>query len=324
MIPIIITSINKPTKAVKEFSKVKGHTVIVVGDEKSPSSYKCKNTFFISIKDQDTRYVRLSKLIAKNHYARKNFGYLYAIEKYKPEFIYESDDDNIPYRFFPNFIFKPNKITEIKGKKYFNIYSLFTKKNVWPRGIPLTSLLSKSKLSLNKVINFPLIQQSLADLDPDVDAIYRLTIYDQIRFDKNKSFILSKGLFSPFNSQNTLWHKKVFSLLYLPHTCSDRATDIWRGYIAQKILWELKSCLAYFSPSVYQIRNPHNYLNDFRKETDVYLRTEELLNILSKIKLKGSIDEMMIHIYKELIEHNFFEVKELLSLKQWLEEIKKI
>ena len=38
------------------------------------------------------------------------------------------------------------------------------------------------------------------------------------------------------NSQNTLWFKKIFPLMYLPVTCSMRCTDIWRSLIALRIL----------------------------------------------------------------------------------------
>ena len=47
----------------------------------------------------------------------------------------------------------------------------------WPRGLPLDMIhqpLSKSFSSVQRKIKFGVIQ-SLADLQPDVDAIYRLT-----------------------------------------------------------------------------------------------------------------------------------------------------
>ena len=42
--------------------------------------------------------------------------------------------------------------------------------------------------------------------------------------------------FSPINSQNTIWSKILFPLMYLPVTCTMRATDIWRGLIALNII----------------------------------------------------------------------------------------
>lgn len=166
---------------------------------------------------------------------------------------------------------------------------------------------------------FPVIQQSLADSDPDVDAIYRLTIYEKIKFSQDLKFSLKKNVYCPFNSQNTYWHKSVFSLLYLPSTVNSRVTDIWRGYIAQRLLWEIDSEMIFISPSVYQKRNIHNFMKDFKDELDLYLKSEELVNSLREIELRGSIENMLISVYKKLVKEKFFQEKELKILETWLE-----
>ena len=47
---------------------------------------------------------------------------------------------------------------------------------------------------------------------------------------KNNFFVSLEKAYSPFNSQNTIWFKEIFPLLYLPVSCSMRATDIIRGF----------------------------------------------------------------------------------------------
>ena len=170
----------------------------------------------------------------------------------------------------------------------------------------------------NKKKILPLIQQSLADLDPDVDAIYRLTNGSTIKFAKNKQYALGKGTFCPFNSQNTYWNKAVFPLLYLPSTVDSRVTDIWRGYIAQRILWELNSRLIFLSPCVYQKRNIHNFMKDFEQELNLYLKTEGLVNTLSSLKLTGNVTNMLEQTYKELITEGLFKEDEQKILSGWL------
>lgn len=167
---IVITTINKPTQAVINFSKIKDHTLYVAGDNKTPQDWYLKNASFLSIKDQKEKYPKLSKKIAENHYSRKNLAYIEAIKAGHTS-IYETDDDNLPYDIFPNFLKKEKEIDEITAPTCFNIYQLFTKQRVWPRGIPLNLINNPIKKATKKIIN-PLIQQSLADLDPDVDAIY--------------------------------------------------------------------------------------------------------------------------------------------------------
>lgn len=313
---IVITTINKPTDAIKQFAKLPGFQLFVAGDNKTPRNWKLKNSSFLSIEYQKKSYPRFSKLSSENHYSRKNFAYVEAI-KSGADYIYETDDDNLPYKFFPNFLTTETKLEEITAPLSFNIYSLFTKKRVWPRGIPL-NLVHNNISKKRKARVKPLIQQSLANLDPDVDAIYRLVIGDEIKFDMNKKYSFAKGTYGPFNSQNTFWHKDVFPLLYLPTTVSNRATDIWRGYIAQRILWELDSNLIYLSPCVYQIRNAHNFMKDFEDEVEVYLYAEKLILILNDIKLTGTVSEMLKKVYEKLASVKFIDRKELQSVNEWI------
>lgn len=316
---IAITTINKPTAAVKMLTELSGFKLFVAGDNKSPKNWKWKNVNYFSIEYQRKTYPTFSRLVAENHYARKNFAYIAAV-KSGAQFIYETDDDNFPCNFFPNFLSSETFMNEICAPLCFNIYSTFTKKRVWPRGIPL-NYIKNGVVKKKKIKVKPLIQQSLTDLDPDVDAIYRLTNGNQIAFDKNKKMCLAKGTFTPFNSQNTYWDKKVFPLLYLPSTVDSRVTDIWRGYIAQKILWEMDSKLIFLSPSVYQERNIHNLMRDFQQELDLYLKTGNLLDCLCNLKLSGNTKEMLTQTYTHLARNGFFQNEELRIVREWLKLI---
>lgn len=316
---IIVTTINQPTDAVRQFAKFSDFHLFVAGDNKTPSDWKLENATFISIDLQKKKYSRFSKLNSQNHYSRKNFAYIEAI-KSGVEYIYETDDDNFPNKFFPNFLLKEKTLDQIDAPPSFNIYSMFTKKNVWPRGLLLSCIKNKEKAVRKKMVK-PLIQQSLADLDPDVDAIYRLALGDEVKFDANKRYSFAKKTYGPFNSQNTFWHKDAFPLLYLPSTVSNRATDIWRGYIAQRILWEMGSTLIYLSPSVYQKRNIHNFMKDLEDEIEVYVGTERLLTILNSISLSGKPSDMIKIIYKKLVDEKFVINKELDALEEWIKII---
>lgn len=311
MIPIVITSINRPTKAVKQLAKL--GQVIVAGDNKSPKNWELKGAVFLSIEDQHYRYKKFSRLVAEDHYARKNLAYLEAI---KYDYIYETDDDNFPYS---SFRFYTKKLTgiEIGGNQILNIYSLFTRKKIWPRGLPLTKIQSKARLFKKKAVE-PVLVQSLADRDTDVDAIFRLTIGSEVKFAKNKAFVVKKRCYTPCNSQNTLWKKEIFPLLYLPSTVNQRVCDIWRGYIAQRLLWKINQQLVFTSPTVYQVRNPHNLMKDFNDEIDLYTKTEKLIKSLDLISLSGDVKTMLYQVYKNLIELGFFKKSELDILYHWL------
>jgi len=58
-------------------------------------------------------------------------------------------------------------------------------------------------------------------------------------------------------------------------------------------------------------------MKDFSDETDLYLKTENMVNVLNELKLLGKIFEMMTKVYTELVKKSFFKKEELKSLKEW-------
>jgi hypothetical protein len=116
----------------------------------------------------------------------------------------------------------------------------------WPRGFPLERIISNSSsharpspirlAHVTVAASAVGIMQSLANHDPDVDAIYRLT--QPLPFDfpirgGSKSLLVPLGSYAPYNAQATMHlYSSLWSLL-LPVTVHGRVSDIWRGYFAQ-------------------------------------------------------------------------------------------
>jgi hypothetical protein len=322
---IIITSIFNPTEAIKKFSKIKDYQVIVVGDKKSPEEWKCDNVKFLSIKGQEELDYNLNKFLPYNHYCRKMIGYLYAI-KNGAELIVDTDDDNTPQANwdFPEFNGEYHFIPDDLG--FINIYELYTKQKIWPRGFPLNKILSpriiKQEGISKKQVNVG-IWQGLADGDPDVDAIYRLTSNQLCTFDKNYPYVLGKNSVTPFNSQNTAFRKELFALLYLPSYVTFRFTDILRGLVAQPIMWLYDYSLGFTEATVVQDRNPHNYMSDFESEIPMYLNIERVIELVSGAISPGkSIGENLFEAYNKLEQENIVCSKEIKVLESWLSEIK--
>jgi hypothetical protein len=324
---LVFTTISSPTIAVKNFANLlKDWTILVVTDKKTPDNWNLNkpNVVLLDIKKQSSFDSKLSRCLPFNSYTRKNLGYLYAIRD-GADLIAESDDDNIPYKNWIDFNNFEKEI--VKGRGFINIYSLFTNKKVWPRGFPL-SLINDYGIKDNfkvKKIDKELkigIWQLLADKDPDVDAVYRLVFNKKILFKKNKGYILDKGIYCPLNSQNTIFSKEVFSLMYLPSYVSMRATDIYRGFIAQAILQKSDYFLYFGSPTVFQERNPHDYMKDFRDEIEVYLNGLKIIEILSKLDFQwNKFSENLKLAYKTLIKEKIFDSREYELLEFWLEDI---
>jgi hypothetical protein len=327
---VITTIASSKHPVLKKYAKIslkEDVNFIIIGDKKSPSKFSLRGANYFSLSKQKSLKFKLSKILPINHYSRKNLGYLIAIQK-NPETIIETDDDNIPLKnFFSKKTTKKQNSYVSKKAGWVNVYKFFTKKHIWPRGFALEKLqapLSK-KLKLSKVKS-P-IQQGLANKNPDVDAIYRLTNKLPINFNYSKNISLGSGSICPFNSQNTSWLKDAYPLMYLPSYCSFRMTDIWRSFIAQRVAWTCGWSVLFHSSTVVQERNEHNLMNDFKDEISGYENNLSIMNNLIKLKLKPGIKNIkynMVLCYKKLIKMNLIDKKELKLLNAWFLDLSEI
>lgn len=316
---IVITSIFLPTEAIEKFAKLKDWTVIVVGDKKTAADWNYPGVTYLSPEGQQEVAGKFAGLLPWNSYTRKNIGYLYAISQ-GARVIYETDDDNIP---LDNWVNEPEFCTNadlLKDAAFVNIYSYFTDKKVWPRGIPLRCVLGAEipKLAAGKNLKVG-VWQFLADGDPDVDAIYRLTNNTPIYFKWREPLVLDQNTCCPFNSQNTYFCKEVFPLLYLPSTVTFRFTDILRGLVAQPVLWVAGYHLGFAGATVLQKRNPHDYLKDFESEIPCYLQAEKVVQIAKQaVSSERSISENLMSVYRALSSKGVVSENELEILSSWL------
>ena len=319
---IVITSIFSPTLAIEKFSKFSDWTLIVVADKKTDQDWVYPNVQFISVLDQEKMDSPFVKALPWNSYTRKNIGYIHAISP-GAQVIYDTDDDNIP---LDNWVKSPIfnvEIESVSTPAFVNMYSFFTKKHVWPRGLPLQYILGAEPalVATHESTNIG-VWQFLADEDPDVDAIYRLTNNDPIYFNKRAPLVLNKGICCPFNSQNTYFIKEVFPLLYLPSTVTFRFTDILRGLVAQPILWAAGYRLGFGEATVIQKRNPHNYLKDFESEIPGYLFAERVVTVANEhVSSEHSISENLVAVYRALQVEQIVTAHEIEVLELWLKSI---
>jgi len=320
---IVITSIFSPTEAISKFAKLKEYQLIVVGDKKTPKEWQCDNVEYISVEKQEEIKFNLVKALPYNHYCRKMIGYLTAI-KNGADFIIDTDDDNIPNKSwsFPEFNQRYECISEDIG--FVNIYQLYVKQKIWPRGLPLKFIEREfflEKKLIEQECNVG-IWQGLADEDPDVDAIYRLTSDKPCYFKEREPVVLGKGTITPFNSQNTMFRKELFPLLYLPTYVTFRFTDILRGLIAQPIMWLYGYQLGFTNATVIQKRNPHDYMEDFNSEIPMYQNSEKVIElVLQSISKSNSIETNLYNAYELLLKKGIVYKNELISLEAWIKDI---
>jgi hypothetical protein len=298
---------------------------ICIGDTKSPDTFSIPGCDFWSVERQLSMDSEFAKLCPTRHYARKNIGYILAIQNGYTELV-ETDDDNLPRPEFWQVKGRKVSAHAMREKGWINVYNYFSDSFIWPRGLPLEELHTPSA----PLSDFPVqeldcpIQQGLADENPDVDAVYRLSYPLPINFKKGMALGLGNNAWSPFNSQNTYWYKDAFPLLYLPAYCSFRMTDIWRSYVAQRIAWANGWSILFHEATVWQERNAHNLMKDFEDEIPGYLNNAKICSELAKLDIKGGKENMLndlITCYEMLTAQGFIGKEEMPLVQAWCEDI---
>jgi hypothetical protein len=328
---IVVTSINPPNAvltAIAQGAEQHGMGFVVAGDAKSPMDFALPGCRFLHIDAQLATNFRFAAACPLHSYARKNVGYLIAIAG-GAHLIIDTDDDNFPR---PAFFAERTRRVRVPlacCSGWLNIYRYFSDANIWPRGLPLSavgSALPPFESHAIEDVDCP-IQQGLADENPDVDAVYRLILPLPQRFRADRRVALGKGAWCPINSQNTTWWPDVFPLLYLPAHCSFRMTDIWRGFVAQRIAWENGWCILFHEPTVWQERNEHDLMRDFADEVPGYLHNDRIRCALEDAPLAGGINNLerdLRRCYETLVGIEVMGPAEMSLLEAWFADLERI
>src|SRR5258708_8023479 len=95
---VVVTSISAPNAALRALAdgaRAHGFEFIVAGDTKSPADFALPGCRFLSVEDQIATGLRFAAACPPRTYARKNIGYLAAMQR-GVDLIVETDDDNFP------------------------------------------------------------------------------------------------------------------------------------------------------------------------------------------------------------------------------------
>ena len=325
---LVVTSISAPNAALRmlaEGCRQRNIEFIVVGDAASPADFQLDGCRFYGLSEQGELNLGFAQKCPARSYARKNIGYLLAMRGGATTLV-ETDDDNFPREEFWAPRERHQRVRAISGGGWINVYRYFTEVNIWPRGLPLdhvnNCLPSYDELAQAE-IDCP-IQSGLADENPDVDAIYRLVLPLPQSFRSDRRLALRTNSWCPFNSQNTTWWHEAFPLLYLPAYCSIRMTDIWRGFVAQRIAWTNDWAVLFHEATVWQERNEHNLMRDFRDEVPGYLNNSSLCEALDKLDLRHGIENLNENLricYEQMVRMDLVGAEELDLLEAWITDM---
>lgn len=339
---VVVTTIFDPTEVARNTYLLSSRWCgVFVGDRKSPPSSTWRKTFpgdklvFLDVQAQMDLPYSINKLLPFDHFSRKNIGYMYAIHHGAKE-IYDGDDDNV----FTDLDSSLTGEDIVVDSHVYNPYPSFEPLHkdrtifAWPRGFPMGLVMDdtshglywKERKPLSLLSHFrPGVVQYLAQEEPDVDAIYRLTRQLPVWFAlKKTAIVVPKGVSSPFNAQATLFYHDAFWGLLLPSTVHGRVTDIWRAYFTQRLMWDLDLRLVFASPVVSHRRNAHRYMADFNAELPLYERAEELIKHLVRWSSRApTLEERIFDLVKEAYEIGIVELSDVCLMLAWISDLKR-
>ena len=334
----VITTINDPNSSVLGWLEG-GNQLVVIGDTKTNdeawNSVNKEGLTYLSFKDCEKKWPKLSSAIGARTYARKNFGYLQAVEQ-EASFIFETDDDTFLRSGVGNLLefygtsdkYKVSRADETDKRNIFNPFAHFAPtQHVWPRGMPLRQVNRRNHFTMQKSdAKFGAVPgqyfkeidiiQSLVNLDPDVDSIFRMTSTETIvDFPLQKHLLILDEVYAPGNTQSTLWLRpEILPWAYVPQTVSIRFCDILKMYIAQ---WATNMAYAGFVTE--QFRNEHDLMQDFKLEFELFMKIEGVIDLL-----QGEAPSSIFEAYQLLLSHGIVLEKELEIVELFQNEFKKL
>ena len=345
----VTTTIFEPNEAINDVLRSVVSKLFVVGDFKTDSDlwdeFERRNpkVEFLSPERQSQLGFSIIRHIPWNHFARKSIGYLRAVQA-KCVNIFDFDDDNHLTEMHLERVWNATgKKVEIKHH-ILNPYPYFGpldgNKNeklprIWPRGFPLQFISDPETANVDSYATPEnawhervAVIQSLADHNPDVDAVYRMTQRLPIDFTRKGEVLLAPaGVFMPWNSQATLLTQKAFFSLLLPASVPGRVSDIWRSYIGTRLLWDTEyASVAACSAMVKQYRNPHSYMQDFLDERDLYAKVDDLLFKLSgwTSDKHSTLANAYLDLVKLLVRESFLAKSDLKLAQAWVRDLRKL
>ena len=141
------------------------------------SDFNSNKLIFLSIEDQLSLCYQVTKYIPNGSYAKKNIGYLFAIEHGAKE-IYDTDDDFISrnyYLLYSNYtdwrLYYANNLSQM-----INPYEYYGIPDIWPRGFKVKDINKNNKnnyysAAYSQFITKPLIYQGMIE-NPDLDSLF--------------------------------------------------------------------------------------------------------------------------------------------------------
>ncbi|XP_073045868.1 probable glycosyltransferase STELLO2 [Primulina eburnea] len=337
---IVVSVSGYPSESLKKMAKIKGWQVLAIGNSKTPEDWKLKGVIYLSLEMQAQLGFRVVDYLPFDSYVRKTVGYLFAIQ-HGAQKIFDVDDrgdviDNDIGKHFDVELVGEGSRQEIilqyshhnPNRTVVNPYIHFGQRSVWPRGLPLENVgeIEHETFYTEVFGGKQFIQQGISNGLPDVDSVFYFTRKSalegfDIRFDEHASKVaLPQGTMVPVNSFNTIFHSSAFWGLMLPVSVSTMASDVLRGYWAQRLLWEVGGYVVVYPPTVHRYDKIEAY--PFSEEKDLHVNVGRLIKFLVAWRSSTHrLFEKILELSYVMAEEGFWTEKDLKFTAAWLQDL---
>ncbi|XP_013386497.1 probable glycosyltransferase STELLO1 [Lingula anatina] len=262
----------------------------------------------------------------KSPLRRKTIGYLFAITS-GATMIYE-DDGGMGYEWLASSPPLDNKSAEAPlvipagTVNIWNPYSYFySGSDVWPRGFP-------GGMANRPACNAPPVPYALRNsrvllvhylIDGYADVPEKI-LKSPLKFDKSISgpVEVQEATFVPYSHHSTLHMYDAFWGLLVPTTCEVSISDIIRGYITQRLLWDINGSML-VSPPWTKRANPSRQTLWKSSHTSNKTVIEIVKHLMAWSSKSPSIDTRLKELYLHLFEKGIILKEDLVVLDTWIE-----
>ncbi|KAL3534327.1 hypothetical protein ACH5RR_002788 [Cinchona calisaya] len=337
---IIVSISDYPSEEIRKLGRIKGWQLLAVGNSKTPKDWGLKGTIFLSMEMQAQLGFRVVDYLPYDSYVRKSVGYLFAIQ-HGAKKIFDVDDrgevidDDIGKHFDVELVGKETRQEVIlqyshqnPNRTVVNPYVHFGQRSIWPRGLPLENVgeIGHEEYYTEVFGGKQFIQQGISNGLPDVDSVFYFTrktgleAFD-IRFDVHAPKVaLPQGIMVPVNSFNTIFQSSAFWALMLPVSVSSMASDVLRGYWAQRLLWEIGGYVVVYPPTIHRYDRIEAY--PFSEEKDLHVNVGRLIKFLVNWSSdKHRLFEKILELSYVMAEEGFWTEKDVKFTAAWLQDL---
>lgn len=337
---IIVSVSDYPSGPLQSLVRLKGWQVLAIGNSRTPKDWNLKGAIHLSLEQQASLGFRVTDFLPYDSYVRKSVGYLFAIQ-HGAKRIFDADDrgevigGDLGKHFdleLDGAAAKQQRILqyslEIENKTVVNPYIHFGQRSVWPRGLPLESVgfVNHEEFYTEVSGGRQYIQQGISNGLPDVDSVFYSTrkVGSEalgIIFDEHAPKVaLPQSLMVPINSFNTLFHYNAFWSLMLPVSVSTMASDVLRGYWAQRLLWEIGGFVVVYPPSVHRDDKVEAY--PFSEEKDLHVNVGRLIKFLVSWRSeKQGLYEKILELSHTMALEGFWSENDVKFTAAWLHDL---